>query len=46
MAIKTHVEMRLCRRVAGVIKCVDKGYYAGYEEKTVGPVTFSITYPA
>jgi len=45
MAVKTRVTMRMCIRVAGEIRCVDKGYYAEYEEGTVGPTTITLRYP-
>jgi len=45
MAVKTTVSMRMCIRVAGEIKCKDKGYYAEYEERTVGPTSVTLVYP-
>jgi len=45
MAVKTTVTMKMCIRVAGVVKCIDKGYYAEYEERTVGPTSVTLTYP-
>jgi len=45
MAVKTTVTMKLCIRKAGVIKCKEKGYYAEYEEATVGPTDVTLSYP-
>ena len=45
MAVKTTVTMKMCIRVAGIVKCKDGGYSATYEEATVGPTSVSLSYP-
>jgi len=37
MGVVAKVTMRMCKRIAGVVKCVDDAYYAEYEARTVGP---------
>jgi len=45
MGVKARVRMKLCTRKAGEIRCVDDGFEATYEEKTVGPTDVKIRYP-
>jgi len=47
MVTKVPVEMDLCVRIAGEIKCKSKGYKATYHKApgTVGPVELVIEYP-
>lgn len=39
------VKMKICTRVAGVVKCKDGGFEATYEKGTVGPTAVSVSYP-
>jgi len=39
------VEMDLCIRVAGEVKCKTKGFKATYKKGVVGPKEVSIEYP-
>lgn len=41
----TKVVMKICVRVAGVVKCKDGGFTAEYEKGTVGPTSVSVSYP-
>lgn len=43
LAVK--VVMKICTRVAGVVKCKDGGFVAEYEKGTVGPTSVSVSYP-
>jgi len=38
MGVVAKVKMKMCKRIAGEVKCVDDAYYAEYESRTVGPV--------
>lgn len=39
------VTMKLCTRVAGVIKCEPEGFRATYAPGTIGPIEVSLRYP-
>jgi len=47
MVTRKTVEMDICVRIAGEIKCVSKGYKATYHKApgTVGPVALEVKYP-
>jgi len=48
MVTKKSVEMDLCVRIAGEVKCKPKGYKVAYHKApgTVGPVEVAVEYPS